>query len=78
MERLSRALLVWANIGEITGVPESLAGDLPATRQKSAVAGLGERVAAEGEAAPAEAAPGALQAKAREGGSANDADPGAV
>ena len=49
VERVRRALLVWANTGEITGVPESLAGDLPATRQKGAVAGLGARVGAEGE-----------------------------
>jgi hypothetical protein len=78
VERLRRALLVWANTGEITGVPESLAGDLPATKQKSAVASIGAQVGAEGETAPTQAATGALQAKAREGGSANDADPRAV
>src|SRR5882672_366811 len=66
VERMRRALLVWASTGEITGVPESLAGELPATNQKGAVASLGAEVGAEGEGAAA----GALLAKAREGGSA--------
>jgi uncharacterized protein DUF4157 len=74
VERVRRSLLVWANTGEITGVPEILAGELPATRQKGAVASLGAQVGAEGE----EAAAGALQAKARDGGLAGDSDPRAV
>jgi hypothetical protein len=74
VERVRRSLLVWANTGEITGVPEILAGELPATRQKGAVASLGAQVGADGE----EAAAGALQAKARDGGLAGDSDPRAI
>jgi hypothetical protein len=77
VERLRRALLVWADTGEITGVPESLAGDLPATKQRSAVASVGERVGAEGEVAPAEDSTTVL-AKAHEGGLSNDVDPRAL
>jgi 3D (Asp-Asp-Asp) domain-containing protein len=78
VKRLRRSLLVWADTGEITGVPEDLASELPSTNQKGAVASLGAQMGPEGEAGATGAATGLLLGKAREGSSTADSDPRAV
>lgn len=75
--RLRQALLVWVATGQISGVPDDIAGELEATSEMSAVETLGAEVAPEG-GGPPETAGTTAQLKAIEGGRANDVDPQTV
>jgi uncharacterized protein DUF4157 len=76
--RVRSAMLVWARTGEITGVPEGMASELPDTNQMGAVESLGAQVVAEGEGPTAEGVGPSPQLKANEGGPSDGVTPQAI
>lgn len=74
-ERIRRAMLVWAVTGEITGVPEYLAEQLPATNERSAVRTVGAQVADERADTSSETVRSTPRLKAREGSPSGDVAP---
>jgi len=74
-DRMREALLVWADTGQITGVPGDVHDEVAGTNQMAAVERLGARI---GSGDGAETPPATVQAKAVEGINGNNPDPRAV
>jgi len=74
-DRMREALLVWADTGQITGVPADVHDEVAGTNQMAAVERLGARIGSE---EGAETPSATVQAKAVEGVNASNPDPHAV